>query len=345
LQFLLQLGTDEQGGRLPVAGKALIGMGDVAREWNDLATAEVNLIEGIELVEQWSVLGAFEGYLNLVMLMDSQGDSERGDEVLFHARELAYRFDASEVDDYIVEMFAARRNITQGDLKAAKEWLEDRTSVMSFLKDGEGELKYDLIARMQKYENAILARLLIAEGKHAEAATLLDQVLSEAKKIDRVYLMIEVEILRAIAFHAQKSGPEALDALQHALTLAEPEGFMRVFLDHGENVSELLEIARKELEEPTVLTYVDRMLQAYVAQTRDTISIPSRQREEIPEHLSDRELEVLRLLPSSLSSTEMADELSISVNTLRSHLKSIYAKLSAHSRYEAIARAREANLL
>jgi LuxR family maltose regulon positive regulatory protein len=344
-QQALELGSDELGARLPVAGKALIGLGDVAREWNDFETAEQNLIEGITLVEQWSILGSFEGYLNLVLIYDSKGDTDQGDEVFSHLRDLAYRFDASEVDDYIVEMFAARRNITQGDLKAVKEWADNRGQSIKFTEDGKGEIGDILRSRLQKYENAIMARLLVAEGRFPEAIALLDQVITEAKKADRIFLMIDAEILRAIAFQADGMRSDSLTALNHALTLAEPAGFMRVFLDHGAKTKELLEIARTELNEPSILAYIDRLLNACSPKISEKQPTPGRQREKIIEPLSDRELEVLRLLPSSLSSTEMAEELSISVNTLRSHLKSIYAKLDAHSRYEAIARARESNLL
>jgi LuxR family maltose regulon positive regulatory protein len=341
----LELGTDEGGQRLPVAGKALIGIGDVAREWNDYATAEKSLTEGITLVEQWSVLGAFEGYLNLIQVYDTQGEVRRGDEMLSRLRELAYQFDASEIDDYVVEMYAARRNVALGDLKAVEEWADNRAQIMRAPEGKEGKIRDILRTRLQKYENATLARLFIAEGRYSAAIALLDQVIVEAKKADRIFLMIDAEILRAIAFQAQDLRKESLAAFTHALTLAEPEGFMRIFLDHGENTKELLEYACQELEDPSILRYIDRLLHAYSPRISEHYPIPGHRRDEIIESLSDREIEVLQLLPSSLSSTEMAEELSISVNTLRSHLKNIYAKLGAHSRYEAIARARESNLL
>lgn len=341
----LELGTDQGGQRLPVAGKALIGIGDVAREWNDYVTAEKRLTEGIHLVEQWSILGAFEGYLNLIQIYDTQGETQRGDVMLSHLRELAYRFDASEIDDYVVEMYAARRNVFLGDLGAVREWADNRSQIFTSTESEKGQILDILRTRLQKYENATLARLLIAEGSYSEAIAVLDQVLSEAMKVDRIFLTIDVEILRAIAFHAEGMRAESQAAFNHALALAEPEGFMRVFLDHGEKIMPLLLTAHKESDQLSILTYIERLLNASEVQISDTRPVSSRQREVFLEPLSDREIEVLNLLPSSLSSTEMADELSISVNTLRSHLKSIYSKLGAHSRYEAISRAREADLL
>ncbi len=344
-QQALDLATGKQGELLPVAGKALIGLGDLAREWNDFETAERYLTDGIELAEQWSVLGTFEGYLNLVVLRDSQGNKQEADQLLSHLRDLAYQFDASEIDDYIVDMYAARRNISYGDFEAVEEWAKTRTDPKKPIASdtvGVGEL---LRSRMRKYENAILARLFIAQGRYKDAISVLDQSLTEAQKLDRVFLTIDAEILRAIALKKNQNDKESLAAISTALTLAEPEGFMRVFLDHGDTIIELLEYARGEIEDPQILSYIARLLEADKPKfepQKPVIKPPIR---ELIEPLSDRELEVLQLLPSMLSSTEMAGELSISVNTLRSHLKSIYAKLEAHSRYEAIARAKDLGLL
>jgi LuxR family maltose regulon positive regulatory protein len=344
-QQALDLATGKQGELLPVAGKALIGLGDLAREWNDFKNADHYLTNGIKLAEKWSVLGTFEGYLNLVVLRDSQGNKQEADQLLSHLRDLAYQFDASEIDDYIVDMYAARRNITYGDLEAVVEWAKIRTAPESPLDSdtlGVGEL---LRSRMRKYENTILARLFIAQGRYEDAINILEQPLIEAKKLDRVFLNIDAEILRAIALKKDHNNKDSLVAISTALTLAEPEGFMRVFLDHGDSIKEILEYAQAEIEDPDILTYISHLLDAYKPKFDPQKPIIKPPKREPVEPLSNRELEVLQLLPSRLSSTEMAGELSISVNTLRSHLKSIYAKLEAHSRYEAIARAKDVGLL
>jgi len=189
---------------------------------------------------------------------------------------------------------------------------------------------------MQKYENIILARLLIAEKQFAEALTLLEQVLPDAIQAERLMLIIEVESLQAIALHALGKKSEAIEVLTEALRLAEPEGFVRLFVDQGHAVEELLEKTRMGEKDKTTIAYIDRLLEAYTHKTGEVEPSPSRKMMEIIEPLSDREKEVLRLLPTGLSSTEMAEELTISVNTLRTHLKNIYTKLGVHSRYEAI---------
>ncbi|UCD41164.1 MAG: hypothetical protein JSV69_11315 [Chloroflexota bacterium] len=344
-QQALELATDEQGQLLPVAGKALIGLGDLSREWNDYRTAEAQLSQGLSLTRHWSVLGAFEGYLNLVMLKDSQGKRNEADQLFSQVQELAYQFDASEVDDFIVEMFAARRNVYYGNLDAVHEWA-DNLSRRGSKSPGESSKVEDLLqARLWKYENAIIVRLFIAEGKYSKAIQLSEQIIVEAKKAKRVFLEIDVEILRAIAYWKAQSTDAAMNSLTVALNLAEPDRFMRVFLDHGDQIFGLLEHAQRAIEEPRLQAYIDQLLKAHTSKQEKLLVRPGAKPKEITEPISDRELEVLRLLPSSLSSTEMATELSISVNTLRSHMKSIYAKLDAHSRYEAIARAKELDLL
>jgi LuxR family maltose regulon positive regulatory protein len=344
-QQALELATGEQDQRLPVAGRALIGLGDIARERNELDTAERLLSEGITLAEQWSVMGTFEGYMSLVMLKDSQGDTQNADELFSNLREVAILFDASEVDDYVVDMYAARRNIDQGDFEAARYWAEHRDLAGRLSPDETSEVTDILVSRLQKYENTIVARLMVAEERYEEAITLLDLVLPEAEEADRVILTIEAETLRAIALQSLSRRDESVDAFTHALELAEPEGFMRIFLDHGEAVNRLLQTTREEIEDPTIKAYTERLLRAYSSDVDKKAPLPSLQKREITEPLSDREREVLRLLPSSLSSTEMAEELAISVNTLRTHLKNIYGKLGVHSRYEAIARASELGLI
>lgn len=341
----LELARDEHGNQLPVAGKALIGLGDLDLEWNQLASAEEQLSKGITLAEQWSILGTLEGYLNLVMVKDAQGDHQTADDLLLRLHELAYQFDASDVDDYLVEMFAARRSIIRGDLDSAEEWIK-RRAVDSNLAPPESSGSQDLLlARMWKYEQAIRARFLIAKAHFAEALNLLDQLKEVADKLDRLYLKIDLQIMRALVIHAQGNQQLAADILHDTLQLAEPEGYKRVFLDHGARLVGLLENIATRTIDPQLGAYVQELLSAFTTISEGRISGTRRADSTLIETLSEREMEVLRLLSSSLSSTEMAAELSISVNTLRSHLKNIYAKLDAHSRYEAIARAKEAGLL
>lgn len=341
----LNLGTNAQGERMPVAGKALIGLGDVAREWNDLEAAQRYLSEGVKLSEQWSVIGTFEGYLNLVQLHDALGATQKGDEVFAQLRDLAIQFDATEIDDYIVEMYAARRSIALGDLDAARLWAERRNLPSAPPAVTTGDTLDYIRTRMWKYEADALAWLLIVDGHYKRALNLLESVQQQAEEADRMFLMIESAILKGIALHSTGGREQARASIMNALHLAEPEGFIRTFIDLGDQVKDLLELVRDEVVQESTRDYIDTLLEAFKSPPVELEPVSSLPKKLAGEQLSARELDVLRLLPSSLSSTEMAAELSISVNTLRTHLKNIYAKLNAHSRYEAIAHASELGLL
>jgi LuxR family maltose regulon positive regulatory protein len=160
-----------------------------------------------------------------------------------------------------------------------------------------------------------------------------------------MFLMIEAAILKGVALQSIGEREQAISSMMDALNMAEPEGFMRTFIDLGDKVKDLLEITRNEAENAAMLDYIDNLLEAFKPLDIERQSVSSIPPKRAGEKLSEREQDVLRLLPSSLSSTDMAAELSISVNTLRTHLKNIYAKLNAHSRYEAIERAKEIGLL
>jgi LuxR family maltose regulon positive regulatory protein len=166
--------------------------------------------------------------------------------------------------------------------------------------------------------------------------------------------VIEALVLESLAFQALGDAPRAMRCLKQALSLAEPESFVRVFVDRGAPMAALLqqvlitqEIGRKTAPGSTPSDYVRRLLDAFgrgeTAQAGEPLPPPSPPA--LAEPLTRREAEVLRLLTTELTSAEMAGELVLSVHTVRSHIKSIYAKLDVHSRYEAIARARELNLL
>jgi LuxR family maltose regulon positive regulatory protein len=143
---------------------------------------------------------------------------------------------------------------------------------------------------------------------------------------------------------------QALTALERALSIAEPEGYVRTFIDEGAPMGRLLKAAAERGIAPE---YVGRLLVALQEETKDegqrTKGAPPpvvhRRSSEWVEPLSERELEVLRLLATRLSSTEMADHLVVSVHTVRSHIKNIYAKLDVHKRHEAVARGRDLGLL
>lgn len=355
----LELAVDRQGRPLPIAGMVLAGLGYLSYEWNDLAAAGRYLAEGIELARGTSATLTVGAHLVLARVRQAQGDMAGAREALKQAERLAARTETVAVDDMGVAMSQAAFWIALGELGPAMAWAGARgldkpvdALVREAGEDSPGGV-------MRRYEIAVLARLMLAQNRAREALQLLDAALLKMEREGRSEMVIGLEILRARAFQALDDPARSFAALERALTLAEPSGYIRTFVDEGEPLGRLIASFRSRIEKQSrgpyekqheytgLCEYTGRILAAF-SPPATSVSSPSAiqdRKSETPGLLSAREMSVLRLLPSELSTAEMADELVVSVNTLRTHLKSIYDKLGAHSRYEAIARAKELGLL
>jgi LuxR family maltose regulon positive regulatory protein len=154
---------------------------------------------------------------------------------------------------------------------------------------------------VREFEHITLARLLLARGSAAEALALLDRLLLTAEGGGRVGSVIEILVLQALAQHDGGRTPAALASMERALALAEPEGYIRIFVDEGPRMAELLQAAAKRKTRPG---YVRQLLARIAAPERGASSL-----ERLPEPLSEHELDVLRLLASDLDGPDIAREL------------------------------------
>ena len=175
-----------------------------------------------------------------------------------------------------------------------------------------------------------------AEHSIHEATRLLERLLPAAEEGGRTGRVIEILVLQALAHQALGDIPAALACLERALTLAEPEGYVRVFVDEGPPMASLLRAAAKQ---GIARDYVRRLLAAVTA-TEDDSPIE----QALIDPLSERELDVLRLLGTELDGPAIARELMVSLNTVRTHTKNIYAKLAVTNRRAAVRRAAELGL-
>jgi LuxR family transcriptional regulator, maltose regulon positive regulatory protein len=202
----------------------------------------------------------------------------------------------------------------------------------------------DDLTYLREFEHVTLARALLAQSERdradrspREALELLGRLLRAAEDGQRTGSVIEILVLQALAHQMRGDIPTGLVPLERALTLAEPEEFVRVFLDEGPSMADLLEAAARQ---GIASTYVRRLLAA-----AGQVEASSRVNQALIEPLSEREMDVLRLLGSDLDGPEIARQLVVSLHTVRSHTKSIYAKLGVNNRRAAVRRAAELDLL
>jgi LuxR family maltose regulon positive regulatory protein len=201
----------------------------------------------------------------------------------------------------------------------------------------------DDLSYLREFEHITLARVLLAQhaadrsGRSlSDGARLLARLLAAAEAGERTGSVIEILVLHALAHQALGDAPAGLGAVQRAMALAEPEGYVRVFADAGQPMASLLRAAARQGARP----YLRRLLAATAGTGTGS---PARQA--LIDPLSERELEVLRLLGSELDGPAIARELTVSLNTMRTHTKNIYAKLAVSSRRAAVRRAAELGLL
>ncbi len=353
-QRALETATTRDGTLLPIAGHAMMGLGGVSLERYDLDAAEQLLRDGIDLSESWSLINTLDGNLSLAMLYDAreQEGAVRGphlQETLDTLHHLARRFDASEFDDIVVDLLTMRVNLRKGDLAAVHKWIYSRGLDQAPAHKPAYYGSGSVIDRIYKYELPVVARWHIAEARYQESLDVLREAAALAEEAGRPTLLVESYILQAKVHHLLGHKESALKMLEQALKIAGPQQSRRVFLVEGDEIFQLLEAGKREWTSPDTLDFVDSLLNCPADPAVGSESLERIEGANVQagllEPLSPRELEVLRLLPGGLSATELADELLISVNTLRSHLKNIYAKLDVHSRHEAVVKATDLGLL
>jgi LuxR family transcriptional regulator, maltose regulon positive regulatory protein len=236
----------------------------------------------------------------------------------------------------------ARVWVAQGRLDEALDWARERDLSA-----------YDDLAYLREFEYMTLARVLLArykcdreERSIHETMELLERLLRAAEEGERTGRVIEILVLQALAHEAQGERPSALMPLERALTLAEPEGYVRVFVDEGRPMAHLLSEAAAHGIMPD---YTARLLAAFEAEAQESAEEPHPpsplSAQSLVEPLSQRELEVLELIAQGLSNREISERLFLAVITVKGHNRNIFRKLQVRRRTEAVARARELGLL
>lgn len=323
---------------------------DVHREWNELEPAKTYLNDALTLIRQTG-RECYPGYIAdhmkaLAFMLDVCDDQHEANLLIDETRQRMRRW-RNEVVEAQLEALTALMALRRGtDTSLVSRWAE--TCGLSH------EDKPDYL---KEFSHLIFARWLLATDKAKEALSLLTRLLPAVEQGGRQRTAIEILILQAVAHETTGNEPDAIKTIEEALVLAQPERFMRTFVDEGESLStlllELLEQKGKhwETEKPELLRYVVKLKDAFGPSAPvPTARMAAAQEEPLPwwyleDPVSEREVEVLQLVARGLSNQEIADKLFLSTGTVKRHMSNIYQKLDVHSRTQALERARSLKLL
>jgi LuxR family maltose regulon positive regulatory protein len=325
------------------------GQATILCEHNQLDAARAHLQSGAEQLGQ--VGGAWVAlllYRAQARVQQAQGNWTEALEALDRAYQSGQK---AQVNLVVTQAAAlrARLHLAQGNLVDAETWAAN-----SGLSSNDPEAKRP---GLREVEYISLARVLNTQGRHAEALSLLEKLLKSAEAEGRIGSAIAILVLECLVFKMKDNKVRALECLEQALTLAEPEGHIRIFVDEGEPMREVLNSWRAEISRRKNLTQAQRRLLAHTdkllaAFSNDVSRLTPAHK---PAHslvyqpalvdpLSSRELEVLHLIAEGLSNLAIAEKLFLSAGTVKVHIKHIYSKLDVNSRTQAVARLRELNL-
>ena len=327
---------------LPAAGIGHVGMAEVACQRNELDTALQHLTDGIPLCRQFNYTQPLAtGLATLAWIRQAQGDHAGALEAMGEAERAA---PGSAVPGLLnpVPAERARLLLAQGDVAAVARWTEEC-----------GLGADDEPAYQREREYLVLARVLLAQDRPGAALRLLERLLAAAVTQDRTGSVIEIQALQALAFAATGDQNAAVDVLAGALVLACPRGYVRVFADEGPPMATLLGrlIAAQKADQAAArdvpLGCLARILRVFGqppavpgAGRAAAAAVPG-----LVEQLTARELEILVLLAAGTPNPRIAEELVVSLDTVKKHVSHLLGKLGAANRTEAVTRARQLGLI
>jgi LuxR family maltose regulon positive regulatory protein len=306
-----------------------MGIAEVYREWNRLESAEQVMVQALKLGHEGVPHDALiDITVILAMIKQAQGHTDES-LALLRREEMVGHQEQSTVAVRVMRAYQALFEVWRGNRQAALLWMQDVEQHMASAP----------LNPKNEREYCILARVQLAAGKYAEAEAILTQLLTFAQGEGRMRAVVKTMALQALVFQAQGRTESAMRTIIQALTLAEPEGYVRTFTEEGAEMTRLL---NRVLTAGRAGAVLHRISAEYLARLLDASA-----ERETSSHavLSERELEILRLISSGLSNQEIADQLVIALSTVKSHVRQIFNKLNVNSRTQVLARARELSLL
>lgn len=319
-----------------------LGLALLAHEWGDEEAAAQHLQKAAEWGKQTTLVDwPYRWQIAQAQLKECAGELDAALELLDEAKRVYVKNPVPILRP--VEALKARVYLKQGRVDKARLWAHQQGLAV------DGAVSY-----LREFEYITLARVLIAEGTFSGVNELLERLLKAADGQKRMGDALEILLTQALAHQAQGNSSLALASLERALTLAEPEGYLRIFVNEGQSMQALIaayaqsyglerSLIEKQSNHP-LARYVHKLLAAFAPTANQQQSAIGRPQPEMIEPLSERELEVLRLIAQGLSNREISQRLFVALSTVKGHNLRIFGKLQVQNRTEAVVRARELGL-
>lgn len=342
-QQVLDLSSQRIGKQTPMVGKTLLNLGEMLREQGDLESALQYLFASAEMMEFFAEVGLPLAWLSIARIKMNQRDWQAAQFYIDKARLTAQSSRSTQMDDRLVAVMQARYWIAHGELEPVLHWARG----CGFLDQSPAELikqagRNAEINELFQGEYLTLIRLTLAQHQPERALVLISPLQELIEKRGYQRRIIEILVLKALALQQKGVIDQALQALGNALFLAEPEGYQRIILDEGEPIAKLLYQA---VAQKIVPQYAGKLLAVFSAENQNVTDTRISMSGEMIEPLSQRELEVLRLIAEGLSNREIAQRLVISLSTVKGHTTNIFGKLGVKNRTQATARSRSLGIL
>ena len=318
----LQLGQASGARKLPLFEAIYNQLARLSLQWNQLAQAEEYLQEAMQLAQLWGITECLlQNLLLEAEIKQAQGALEAAQQAIERTRQLLDEANWPRFSNRLIERQASLA-LAKGELSSAQEQLAATSEQSDALQ-------------------LIRVRLLLAQSQPDKALALLS--LLAQKTGTSIWHIMQSLALQALAYQQQRKKAQALASLKQAITLAEPEGYLRPLIDIGPSLEPIL----RQLAATTAVTpYLAQLLAALHVQPQPSLPAAPTLNDNtlmptLVEPLSNRELEVLRLIAAGFSNRETAETLVITVSTVKNHLRTIYSKLNVRRRTQAIAKANE----
>jgi len=341
-QQAVQLGAQLGGLVAPDVCWPTIWQAEILREWNQFDAALELTEEAILLSPQTtsivSITYSICGYVVLMRIALSRGDLDRACSALQQFEDISMSLNqplSLHYHSLFTTVDQVRLWLACGELDRATRWAKE-------LDLGQQQGTPFACER----EEVAWVRILLATNQPTPALLRLETVLKRATIGKRWGHVIEIQLLQALAYQMCREETQALDALSEAVRLAEPEGYIRSFVDEGTPMEALLYRLRKRTRKQGPTPYLDTLLGAFQQESKTYVPAGEPTKAQpLPEPLSERELQVLHLLACGASNLEIAQELVITIDTVKCHVSHIFPKLGVQNRVQAVRQARELGLL